>query len=533
MHQKRGLKVKISVYISILMCILGSLLIILCYWQVYQGYLNLYRIRGENLVEIAANMVDGDRIGKYLETGQKDEYYEELLQSFNNLKKNTDDIAYLYIFEPSDDHFTYILEADAESKNLDDISELGDIYEYTEEDYKDLVPDIQKKQASHSLSISSDVGYGKTIAMWAPVLDSQGNLAAMVEADFLINSLRNKINQDLFWVFLGLGAILILILAVTLWIVNRRVTIPLSELTDFVSSYEGGQFKKEHIRYEKEDEIKWLADSFYHMIGEMEDYHNNLVEMTKEKERIGAELDVATHIQSAMLPCIFPEFSDRKEFAIYATMNPAKEVGGDFYDFFMVDETHLAVVMADVSGKGVPAALFMVIGKTLIRDHTQPGKDLGEVFEDVNNLLCDSNSEGYFITAFEGVLDLETGTFNYVNAGHEVPYLYRKDGNYEIYEVPSGFVLAGMEDMKYVSGSLSLSEGDKLFLYTDGVPEATNAENELYGSDRLTEVLKRNGDKKPEELLMAVKADVDTFVGEASQFDDLTMLGLEYKQKMQ
>ena len=253
---------------------------------------------------------------------------------------------------------------------------------------------------------------------------------------------------------------------------------------------------------------------------------------SEERQRISTELDVATRIQADMLPCIFPAFPERPEFDIYATMNPAKEVGGDFYDFFMVDETHLAIVIADVSGKGVPAALFMVIGKTLINDHTKPGTDLGDVFSEVNELLCRSNNEGLFITAFEGVLDLVTGEFSFVNAGHEMPFIARAGGVYEAHKLRPGFVLAGMEDMVYQSGSIQLLPGDKIFQYTDGVTEATNAAHELYGMERLTEVLAKNTDKKPAELLPIIKADIDAFVGEAPQFDDITMLCVSYLKKL-
>lgn len=249
--------------------------------------------------------------------------------------------------------------------------------------------------------------------------------------------------------------------------------------------------------------------------------------------KTAAELNVATNIQKSMLPCIFPAFPERAEIDIYATMNPAKEVGGDFYDFFMVDDRHLAIVMADVSGKGVPAALFMVIGKTLIKDHTQPGKDLGEVFTEVNELLCESNSEGLFITAFEGVLDLVSGDFRYVNAGHEIPFICKKDGKYEPYKIRPGFVLAGMEGMRYKCGEMQLNVGDKLFQYTDGVTEATDKNGELYGMERLTKILGENAALPPAALLPEVKADIDRFVGDAPQFDDITMLCLEYKVRME
>lgn len=254
------------------------------------------------------------------------------------------------------------------------------------------------------------------------------------------------------------------------------------------------------------------------------------VKESAEKHRIESELNVATQIQTSMLPTNFPV---REEVELFASMSPAREVGGDFYDFFMVDDRHLAIVMADVSGKGVPAALFMVIGKTLIKDHTQSDCDLGDVFTEVNNLLCESNSEGLFITAFEGVLDLVTGEFNFVNAGHEMPMISRGGKVFEAYKIRPGFVLAGMEDVRFKGGTLTLEPGDKLFQYTDGVTEATNADNELYGMQRLTEALSVNAARTPQEILPAIRADIDLFVGEAPQFDDITMLCLEYRARMQ
>ncbi len=255
------------------------------------------------------------------------------------------------------------------------------------------------------------------------------------------------------------------------------------------------------------------------------------IKVSNEKQRISSELDVATHIQTSMLPCIFPAFPGQREFDIFASMTPAREVGGDFYDFFMVDEKNLAVVMADVSDKGVPAALFMVIGKTLIKDHTVPGEDLGAVFTKVNRLLCESNSEGMFITAFEGVLNLETGEFRYVNAGHEMPFIYRNGENFRVEKIKPGFVLAGMDSMKYKSGALMLGEGDKIFLYTDGVTEATNKNKELFGMERLEKVLNDAKHETPNLIVESVHSDIKEFVEDAPQFDDITMLCLSFKSK--
>ena len=327
-------------------------------------------------------------------------------------------------------------------------------------------------------------------------------------------------------------AIIILLVVAIVDRFSKRLTDPLLALGRDVKTISGGNLDyRAQVRCN--DEIGDLAGEFNQMAASLKQYIHDFTAVVAEKERIGAELDIATHIQSSMLPCIFPAFPERKEIDIYATMNPAKEVGGDFYDFFMVDDRHLAIVMADVSGKGVPAALFMVIGKTLIKDHTQPGRNLGEVFTEVNNILCESNSEGLFITAFEGVLDMVTGEFRFVNAGHEMPYICKKDGNYEVYKIRAGFVLAGMEGIRYREGCVQLEPGDKIFQYTDGVTEATDSKNELYGMDRLTSILNRNVDKTPMELLPEVKKDIDTFVGDAPQFDDITMLCLEYKERME
>ena len=263
--------------------------------------------------------------------------------------------------------------------------------------------------------------------------------------------------------------------------------------------------------------------------------YTKTTKLVTEQERIKSELSIATKIQADCLENDFTAFNRLTAVNLTAHMKPAKEVGGDFYDFFMVDDRHMAIVMADVSGKGVPAALFMVIGKTLIKDHTQPGRDLGEVFTEVNNILCESNENGMFITAFEGVLDLVTGEFRYVNAGHEMPFVYRRETNtYEAYKIRAGFVLAGIEDIVYKEQKLQLNIGDKIFQYTDGVTEATDKDRQLYGMDRLDHVLNQQClSSNPEETLRLVKADIDVFVGDNDQFDDITMLCLEYTKKME
>lgn len=354
---------------------------------------------------------------------------------------------------------------------------------------------------------------------------------AITESNNKFLAFINQKMRSVLTAFIIIALCMIAAVSVVTSRITHSIVRPVEQLTEGVRKISNGNLEHQ-LAVNADGEIGELTDAFNKMTVDLRDYIHNLEHVTAEKERIGAELNVATQIQADMLPSMFPAFPDRQEFDIFATMNPAKEVGGDFYDFFLVDHRHLAMVVADVSGKGVPAALFMVIGKTLIKDHTQPGRDLGEVFSEVNRLLCESNREGLFITAFEGVLDLVTGEFVYVNAGHEIPFICRKDNVFKPYVIAPGFVLAGLEGTKYKCGCIQLKPGDKVFQYTDGVTEATNQENELYGMVRLGNVLEHNAALSPKELLAVVKEDIDVFVGEAPQFDDITMICLEYREEM-
>lgn len=333
--------------------------------------------------------------------------------------------------------------------------------------------------------------------------------------------------------------VLLAVLGVTLFgvIVSARrfavrFTRPLLELKEGVEIISAGNLDHQ-MEIKTGDEVELLGNAFNRMAAGLKEYIANLAAVMSEKERIGAELSVATQIQADMLPQIFPAFPHKEEFDIYATMTPAKEVGGDFYDFFLVDEDHLAVVMADVSDKGVPAALFMVIAKTLIKNHVQQGESPAAAFMHTNNQLCEGNNAALFVTAWLGVLEFSTGIVTYVNAGHEPPAICRQDGGYEYLKEASGFVLAGIEDMTYEQATFLMKPGDMLYLYTDGVTEATDAKEELYGFKRLLTCLNRCIGQEPRELLTSVQADIDGFVKEAPQFDDITMLALKFKSFME
>ena len=242
--------------------------------------------------------------------------------------------------------------------------------------------------------------------------------------------------------------------------------------------------------------------------------------------RIDKELEYAKQIQLSALPTNFPENED---FEIYAQMIAAKEVGGDFYDFYKLNDTTVAFLAADVSGKGIPAAMFMMTAKTIIKDLAESGMAVNDIFTKANEKLCENNESGMFVTAWMGILDLTTGKMQFANAGHNPPVLKRANGEFEYLKTRAGFVLAGMEGVRYRVGELTLSPGDRLFLYTDGVPEATNTENKLYGEDRLLTFMNQNATVEATAFLPALKANIDEFVGEAPQFDDITMLMFDYK----
>ena len=290
-----------------------------------------------------------------------------------------------------------------------------------------------------------------------------------------------------------------------------------------------GRHLFEKVNVKNKDEIGILYESLSSMEGALAEYVSDLVKVTSERERIGAELSVARQIQADMLPQKFPAFPDRTEFDIFASMTPAREVGGDFYDFFFVDEDHLAIVIADVSDKGIPAALFMMLSKSLIQTYTLSGNSPKEVLKAVNLKLCENNTKKMFVTVWIGILEISTGRLVAANAGHENPVIMHPGGDFEEFKDKHGFVLGGMARMKYNEYELQMEPGSKLFVYTDGVPEATNAGEELFGMKRTIESVNSAKNETPEVILEMVHEAVNAFVGEAVQFDDLTMLCVEYK----
>lgn len=331
-------------------------------------------------------------------------------------------------------------------------------------------------------------------------------------------------------------------IAVVLLLVRRlkkKVVDPINELSDAAAAYSeskrnqtGNHNSFSRLNIRTGDEIENLSLIMKDMESDIAAFEENLTHVTAEKEKINLELNVARQIQEGILPHIFPPFPDRREIDIYASMRAAKMVGGDFYDFFRIDEDHLAVVIADVSGKGIPAALFMMASKILIENVAKMEKSSpAKILSAVNSQISENNIAEMFLTVWLGILDISTGTLKTANAGHEYPAVRHTDGSFQIYKEKHSFIVGGLKDTVYKEYEITLAPGDVVFQYTDGVTEAENAENELFGTDRLLSVLNSDEETDPKLILEKVISAIDNFAGDTPQFDDITMLCLRFNGK--
>ena len=384
--------------------------------------------------------------------------------------------------------------------------------------------------------IESTPNYGLLCTSGMPIKNDKGETVAFVLSDISLANVADGM-RGFFWsYFLCMMILTILIAILTAKHTKKKLVNPIDRIAAAAESYvkdrrsgdrDSDHFAKLNIR--TGDEIENLSLVMADMERELKEYEENLTKVTAEKERISTELSLATRIQTAMLPNTFPAFPDRNEFDIYASMDPAKEVGGDFYDFFLVDDDHLCLVIADVSGKGVPAALFMMASRIIIASNAKMGKSPAQILTDTNAAICSNNKEEMFVTVWLGILEISTGKLTAANAGHEYPMLKPANGKFTLYKDKHGFVIGGMDGIRYKEYEIQLDPGAKLFLYTDGVPEATDADREQFGTQRLLDALNSDTSAAPEQILKNVRGAVDAFVKEAEQFDDLTMLCIEYK----
>lgn len=452
--------------------------------------------------------------------------YKEMQQRMNEIRRRTSSTCVmLTVLIPEKNIGIYVL--DASDVN---VMHCGVVYDY---DGTDFVNNWGKEFKSY---ISESTTYGLLRTDGVACCSVEEGVYSYLVADIPLSRVAERTKHYLFQVGFVVLLIVIVMCIGTVMTLKKLAIRPLREITETAKSFTeryGTEAGETHV-FKGIDpgdvtELQDLTKSLQSMEEEMNAYIESLGTLTAEKARISTELELAESIQANMLPNIFPAFPERSEFDIYALMDPAREVGGDFYDFFLIDEDHLAMVIADVSGKGIPAALFMMMSKILVKNFTMQGLQPAEILEKVNNAICQNNPNDMFVTIWIGILTISTGKTVCASAGHEYPILRKDGGQFEVVKDPHGIAAGTMGGMKYKNYDLQLNTGDTLFVYTDGLPEATNRSNELFGLERAVNVLNNEPDAEVEELFVEMGIAVAEFVEDAPQFDDLTMLAVKIK----
>ncbi len=480
----------------------------------------------------AATLVDGDRIDFYLETGTESDEYSGVLEAMNTLcQKQNVTLLYVIDVDTSDyNSFRSVFNTVNDNSGYTPW-EVGYERETTNEQYRSLYEQIYEDGLQQGdIARTSDLnGREPHITAMIPINSSDGAVTAIMCVQRPMDELtagRRAYCRNVVLLAVAISILSSFGIAASM---RREFVRPMKSIIE-----EATRFASDNTCIENEGlaniskirEIGELGASIEKMEHDTLDYVENITRMTAENERIGTELSLANEIQANMLPNIFPPFPERHDVDIYASMTPAKEVGGDFYDFFLIDEQHLGLLVADVSGKGVPAALFMMMSKILISNFGMMDLSPAEVLRRANAAICKNNQSDMFVTAWFGILDLSSGHLVAANAGHEYPVIKRAGGRYELFKDPHRLAIGILPETAYVEYELELQKGDVLFLYTDGVPEATNGGYEMLGTGRMLKLLDRHDDADLKALLEAVKADVGSFVGDAPQFDDLTMMAV-------
>lgn len=483
--------------------------------------------------ETAVAVINADKIDEYLQNKGDSEDYRLSAKRLDILcQKQNVTLIYVIAVDKSDyGRFVSVFNAvNADSGYT--AWEVGYERDTTNEEYQQVYKDIYENGLERGTVVRTSSLNGKEphITSLVPVKGADGEVKAILCVQRPMSELKNGRRSYILWVAVATAIVSAFVAVSTGYYLKREFIIPVEKVID-----EAQRFAQENSKENDLDlgsissirEIKKLGASIEKMEQDTLEYIDNLTRITMEKERIGTELELATKIQADMLPNIFPAFPSRSEFDIFASMTPAKEVGGDFYDFFLIDEDHLALVIADVSGKGVPAALFMMMSKIFVNNYTMMGGSPSEILERVNKAICKNNENDMFVTVWLGILTISTGKIVAANAGHEYPILKKANGEFELIKDKHGFVIGSMEGVRYKDYEMTLDKGGTLFVYTDGAPEATNGNMEMFGTDRILQELNKQPEADAEQVIANTKKAVDLFVGEAPQFDDLTMLAIK------
>lgn len=512
---------------SILISVIG-------YNSFTNAILNQYADSAFRTARIAASVVDADRMEEYAASGGAT---EECTRVYDMLDRicNRSGATFVYVIQPdiSDyGHITFLFSTMKAGQGYQHY-EFGYLRETTNDDYRRKYQKLYEGESERELVVR-DRGYIETdphITAMVPLRGEDGKTKAILCVQYQMASIIEERNSFVRKVLITMILVAAAVSLGQVFYLGRRLLHPLQIITKEASRFASeNEMRDEKLSsvIKNRDEIGQLARAIDQMEEQIQSYVEKITSITAEEEKMRTELSLAARIQLEALPGTFPAFPDRNEFDIYASMKPAKDVGGDFYDFFLVDDDHLCLVIADVSGKGIPAALFMMVSRTILANIAMMGMSPKEVLEKANEAICANNKEEMFVTVWLGILEISTGKVTAANAGHEYPVLKKPDQDFEILIDKHGFVLGGMEEVKYREYEFDMEPGSKLFLYTDGLPEAADNEQNMFGVELMMDALNESLNLSTKEILDHMKGRVDGFVGSAPQFDDLTMLCIEY-----
>ena len=549
MKKGMGIKVKVAITAILFMGILAAAIAIVGYKLYRENVMESYLSYADTVLEYAYRATEEFAFGDMIRERSMPEDYEVLRSKLNQIKDSSK-IEYLYAIYFDDPNNIHSLHYAINAKTQAELSTgapLTEIYSYmgkpceegsfAEDTLLTLSQAVRGRQRESRALEGVSEEYGHMLNGYRVLFDSKDQAVGLICVEIDINRINKGLHQYVRLVVLISAIFAAVILILYLSNIQKNLTTPIvrmAESSDAFLNRMRSHAEPEDLSYEEvpirsDSELKLLADNVKSLADGVASYMINLKAVTAEKERIGVELSLATKIQASALPHTFPAFPERSDFDIYASMDPAKEVGGDFYDYFLIDSDHLCLVMADVSGKGIPGALFMMASKIVLKSLAMTGLSPSEVLQQANEVICSGNEAQMFVTVWLGILELSTGTLIAANAGHEYPALRQPGTSFALYRDKHGFVVGGMEGVRYKEYELRLEPGSKLFVYTDGLPEATNAAKEMFGTERMLEAINAAAEDSPQEILESVRGSVDRFVKEAEQFDDLTMLCIEYK----
>jgi serine phosphatase RsbU (regulator of sigma subunit) len=446
--------------------------------------------------------------------------------------KNVHDVDYLFVVmteEPYDEQFFVLSGAypgAVRGTDYEEVYTLG---------VTSTVGQSQQKAMENAIKNRNHLADAGNYLDYYSFLGRSGGIPILVGLTYDLTSINEQIQSetrnDTAAAVLGQLGLSVICMLMVYFLALRPLKTVQANIRRYRETKDGLAVQADLYRVNSKNEIGELTKDIIELTEEIDNYVDEIETITSEKQRIESELDMARRIQLSMMPNLFPPFPERKEFYLHAYVDPAREVGGDFYDYFFIDDDHLCLVIADVSGKGVPAALFMMAAKIILKSSAMQGKSPAEILTATNRAICENNPQDMFVTVWLGVLELSTGNLTAVNAGHEYPAVKRADGRFEVIKTKHSLFIGGMDDVTYKEYELDLKPGDKIFVYTDGLPEATDSAGEMLGMDRMTDALNEYLDEKPRPLIEGMRESVNKFVQDAEQFDDITMMCLEYAGK--